>query len=169
MTRLNLTFKATEEDDLAVSRAATFNKPTIVLVIIMAVISLGTLVALAVGWMNPAGDLLLFYLLPPLTFIFFIVYTPIRLRRQAREVAEKDQEAHWQVTAKGVAIEKETGDDEHPWKSFSHAQELPGQFIFFFAANRSEYIYLPKSAFVSPEQEESFRALVEEHLGSIRA
>jgi hypothetical protein len=164
MTQQTLIFKPTEEDALAVSRAATFNKPTIVLIGIMALVSLGTLLALAAGWMSPAGDRLLFYLLPPLTFIYFLIYTPIRLRRQARETAARDEESRWQVTEQGITIEKEEASDEHPWRSFSHAQELPEQFILFFAANRSEYIFLPKRAFSSSEQEEAFRNLLESHL-----
>ncbi|MCB2214399.1 YcxB family protein [bacterium] len=169
MSKLNLRFKPTAEDDLAVSRAATFNKATIVLLIIMALVSLGTLLAIAVGWLNPAGDLLFFYLLPPITFIIFIVYTPIRLRQQAKEVAARNQESRWKITSEGITLEGVDQAEERSWKSFAHVQELPDQFILFYAANRSEYIYLPKSAFKTPEQEETFRSLVEAHLGAIRS
>ncbi|MDY6873005.1 MAG: hypothetical protein SVR81_03420 [Chloroflexota bacterium] len=133
------------------------------LLIIMALVSLGTLLALAAGWMNPTGELLLFYLLPPLTFIFFIVYTSIRLRRQARNVAAKDQESRWQVSAEGIIIDKSEGEEEFPWHSFSYAQGLPGQFIFFFAANRPEYIYISAEKRLQIAGAESSPALADGH------
>ena len=83
MAVLQMTFTPTEEDFRTVNTAATFNTATIVLIAVMAVVSLGTVLALALGWLPPDPARLPFYILPSGLFVFFLVFTPIDLRHKA--------------------------------------------------------------------------------------
>ncbi|MBG0788209.1 MAG: hypothetical protein H0S79_24235, partial [Anaerolineaceae bacterium] len=76
MARMTLKFKPDYDDYLNVSQAATFNRPTIVLVVVMGIVSIATILALGLGWLSVENERLLLYLLPPLMFIFFLLYTP---------------------------------------------------------------------------------------------
>ena len=52
MGRLSLTFKPDYDDYRTVNQAATFNKPTIILMILMGILSIATILALGLGWIN---------------------------------------------------------------------------------------------------------------------
>ncbi len=168
MARQKLTFKPEYGDYLAVSRAAMFNTATIVLLILMGIMSAATILALALGWLSLESNRLLLYLLPPGTFIFFLIYNPIDIRRKAKQAASTEDETSWQVTKNGITVTQGDETNKHPWKSLSHIQELPGQYIFFIKANRSTYIFITKNAFNKSEEEDEFRETVESYLGAIR-
>jgi hypothetical protein len=168
MARQKLTFKPTYEDYLAVSRAAMFNTATIVLLVLMGIMSALTILALAVGWLSFQSNQLLLYLLPPGTFIFFLIYNPIDIRRKARQSAEGDAKTSWQVTKNGITVTQGEETTKYPWESLAYAQELPEQYIIIIKANRSTYIFITKTAFNNSEEENEFRETVEGHLGTIK-
>jgi hypothetical protein len=168
LARQKLTFKPEYEDYLTVSRAAMFNTATIVLLILMGIMSAATILALALGWLSLESNRILLYLLPPGTFIFFLIYNPIDLRRKAKQAASDDDDTTWQVTKNGITVTHGEDTTKYPWKSLAQIQELPGHYIFFIKANRSTYIFINKSAFDNSEEENEFRETVESHLGAIK-
>ena len=168
MSRLTLKFKPDYDDYLNASQAATFNRPTIVLVVLMGIVSIATILALGLGWLSVENERLLLYLLPPLMFIFFLLYTPINLRRAAKKVAKEGLEFEWRVNNAGISEVKGEKTIKYNWESFSLAEESDGYYLLFSRTNRSEYIFIPKAAFTEPDEEKAFRELVTEHLGAFK-
>ena len=168
MARQKISFKPAYEDYFTVSRAAMFNTATIVLLVLMGIMSAATILALALGWLTANGDRLLLYLLPPGTFIFFMIYNPIDLRRKAKQAASTEDNTTWQVTKNGITVTQGEDEKKYPWDSLAQVQELPEHFIIFIKANRSTYIFINKSAFNSSEEENEFRETIESHLGAIK-
>ncbi|MBG0770104.1 MAG: YcxB family protein [Anaerolineaceae bacterium] len=168
MARMTLKFKPDYEDYLNVSQAATFNRPTLVLVILMGVVSIATILALGLGWLSVDNERLLLYLLPPMMFIFFLLYTPVNLRRTAKKSAKESVETEWRVNNAGIAVSKGEETTKYSWESFGYVEESEGHYLFFSRTNRANYIFIPKAAFTDPAEETAFRELVTEHLGAFK-
>lgn len=168
MARLSLTFKPDYDDYRTVNQAATFNKPTIVLVVLMGIVSLATVLALGLGWVTVSSERLLLYLLPPMMFVFFLIYTPINLNRTAKKAAKDPDETHWQVGKSGISVSKGESTTKYPWESLGYIEELEGYFMLFSRTNRAEYIFIPKTAFADQAEQDAFRELAVEKLGPIK-
>jgi hypothetical protein len=113
MTRIQLKCQPDYENYLAVNHAATFNAPTIVLIVLMGIVTLVTILGLALGWLNADTNQLLLYLLPPGTFILFLIYTPINLRRRVKQAAEQAKELSWHLSNSGITINEESESYKH--------------------------------------------------------
>jgi hypothetical protein len=168
MARLSLTFKPDYDDYRTVNQAATFNKPTIILMILMGILSVATVLAIGLGWIKVGSERLLLYLLPPMMFVFFLIYTPINLKRTARKAADEPDETHWQVGRSGISVSKGESTTKYPWEALGYIEEIEGYFMLFSRTNRAEYIFIPKTAFADPAEEEAFRSLAVENLGPIK-
>ena len=168
MSRLSVKFKPDYDDYLNVTQAATFNRPTVVLVILMGIVSAGTIIALGVGWLSVDNEQLLLYLLPPMMYIFFLIYTPINLRRSAKKSAKESVEMVWKVNNAGISVSKGEETVKYPWEMLSHAEETEGHYLLFSRTNRAEYIFVPKAAFTEPVDETTFRETVIENLGPFK-
>ena len=168
MARMTLKFKPEYEDYLSVNQAATFNRPTIVLVILMGILSIATVLALGLGWLSVDNERLLLYLLPPMMFVFFLLYTPINLRRTAKKSAKESVEIEWRVNNAGISVIKGEDTTKYPWESFSYTEEANGYYLLFSRTNRADYIFIPKAAFTDPTEETAFRELAIEHLGTFK-
>jgi hypothetical protein len=139
-----------------------------VLVILMGLVSIGTLLTLGLGWLSVGNERLLLYLLPPMMFVFFLIYTPINLRRNARKSAKEALEIEWKINNAGISESKGEETTKYPWEMLSHAEETAGYYLLFSRTNRAEYIFIPKAAFAASVDEESFRELVLEKLGPFK-
>ncbi len=168
MARMTFVFKPDYQDYLAVNQAATFNRPTMILVILMGIGSVATIVSLGLGWLSVDNERLLLYLLPPMMFIFFLLYTPINLRRTAKKSAQESVEFEWRVNNAGIAVTKGEETTKYTWESFGYVEESGGYYLFFALTNRTEYIFIPKAAFPDPAEETAFREIVTEHLGAFK-
>jgi len=168
MSRLNIKFKPDYDDYLNVTQAATFNRPTVVLVILMGIVSAGTILALGLGWLSVDNERLLLYLFPPMMFIFFLIYTPINLRRTAKKSAKESVEMEWKVNNTGISQSKGEETAKYPWEMLNHAEETDGYYLLFSRTNRAEYIFIPKAAFADPADEKAFREMVIENLGPFK-
>jgi len=168
MQELKLKFDPTYEDYLAINKATTFNKPSLVLLVLMGIMTVYTLTGLAVGWIDVDPSLLILYLLPPGMFIVFLIYTPFNLRKKAQEMADKELSPEWEIHDKGITIDRNGDEEEFQWEMLGVTQELDDHYILFFKANRSKYIFLPKKAFDDQADEKRFRAWVMEKIGQIK-
>jgi hypothetical protein len=168
MGKIHLTFTPEYEDYLASSKAATYNRPTRILITAMGVISLATVLALMLGWLSPDNERLMFYVLPPGMFIFFLVFTPLNLRRRAVKAAKQAGPVTWCASKKALTFTEEDETTRLSWDLFIEARDIPGYYLIIYKANRADYLFLPKRAFETPAQERQFRALMESQLGEIR-
>lgn len=167
MARIKLTYQPDYENYLRINRATTYNKPTIVLAVVMGFMSIATVLGLAFGWID-AGSRILLYLLPPLMFIYFLIYTPIKLRRQAKELAEKNLTIEWRLSRAGITVDSNGEKQKYSWETFGATQELDQDYILFFKTNRSDYIFFPKDAFDNKDQEQQFREMVKTNIGGFK-
>ena len=168
MRELKLKFHPIYEDYLTVNKATTFNKPSLILLGLMGIMTVYTITGLAVGWINVDPSLIILYLLPPGMFIVFLIYTPFNLRKKAQEMADQDLTIQWQINAEGIRVEKNGEQKIHKWESLGVTQELDEHFIIFFKANRSKYIFLPKKALSDPDDEKHFRKWLTKKIGQIK-
>lgn len=168
MQELKLKFHPTYLDYLNVNKATTFNKPSLILLGLMGIMTVYTLTGLTVGWINVDPSLLILYLLPPGMFIVFLIYTPFNLRKKAQEMADQDLTIEWHINEKGISVKKNGIQNAYQWEDFGLTQELDDHYIIFFKANRSKYIFLPKKAFSDPDYEQQFREWLTKKIGQIR-
>lgn len=168
MQELKLKFHPTYEDYLSVNKATTFNKPSLILLGLMGIMTVYTLTGLAVGWINVDPALLVLYLLPPMMFVVFLIYTPFNLRKKAQELADQNLTIQWHINDKGISVEKNGKQNTYQWETLGVTQELDDHYIIFLKANRSKYIFLPKRAFSDPEDEKHFREWLTKKIGQIK-
>ena len=169
MANVQIKFKPTYEDFLTVGKATTYNKATIVLLVLMGAFAAITLAGIFMGWTAYNPKNLGLYLIPHLLYVFFLLYTPFHLRYTARQSANESQETTWQVTQRGVTVNSGKYSDRHLWRAFNLVQELPEYYILYFKTSRVKYVFTPKTAFTSTTQESNFREIVQENLGRIKS
>lgn len=168
MASVQIKFKPGYDDFLAAGKATTYNKPTIVLLVIMGLFAIGSLASILLGWVNYQPDNMVLYLVPHGIYVLFLLYTPFQLRRTARQSAADSPEVAWQVTQRAISVKAGQDADRYLWHAFTFAQELPEHYILYFKTNRVKYIFIPKRAFTSKAQEDNFRELVQSNLGKIK-
>lgn len=168
MTQIEIEFTPSYEDYLKTSMATTFNKPTLIILVLMVVMTIFTIFEIIFGWTNMDTTRLIFYAAPPMMFIIFLIYTPIKLRRQARQMADKRSQYQWRITNRGITVDENGAKNKHGWDTLSLAQEMDQYFIIFMKENRSKYIFMPKSALANTEQDAYFRELLAQNLGKLK-
>jgi hypothetical protein len=168
MPSLSAKFQPTYEDYLRINRTTTYNKPTLILTILMGLVTIGTLLGLVLGWIQTDRNRLMLYLLPPAMFVFYLFYTPFDMRRQSRKLAEKVQTIKWRVAEDGITVDKDSESKKYLWEMLGTAQETDLDYILFLKANRSDYIFIPKRAFKNPALEQQFQATITANLGNFR-
>ena len=165
MENIKIEFQPSYDDYLTVSRATAFNKPTLVLIVLMSMVSIATLFGNLFGWLNLNPDLIPLYFLLPLLFLAFLFYTPINLRKQSKMLTSRKITVIWQLTDAGIAVSEGNENFQHAWNTLGIAQEIKDYYIFYFKINRLKFIFLPKNAFSSADQESRFQQMVKQYLG----
>ncbi len=160
MARIKLNFKPDYEDYLAVSKAATFNKPTLILMGIMVLSTIITVAGILVGRLSLDPNRLLLTIIPPGMFTIFLIAAPINLRRKAKKLAAENHMITWRVTNPGISVDENSDNQKYTWEAFGLAQELSEHFILFFKTNRSKYVFMPKRVFANAVEEKEFRELL---------
>lgn len=168
MASVQIKFKPEYDDFLTVGKATTFNKTTIVLLVLMGVFAVITLAGIFLGWVAFDPNNLGLYLVPHGVYVFFLLYTPFHLRQTARQSAKGSHEIAWQVTQRGITVSRDGESNRHLWKAFTLIQELPGHYVLYFKSSRVKYIFIPKRAFTSNVQETSFREMTQASIGKIK-
>ncbi len=77
-------------------------------------------------------------------FIFFLLYTPINLRRAAKKVAKEGLEFEWRVNNAGISVVKGEKTTKYNWESFSLAEESDGYYLLFSRAIAQNISSSPK-------------------------
>lgn len=167
MASIQVTFSPTYEDYLKVNRATTFNKPTLVLIGLMIITTLITLVGWYLGWLTVDSNRLLFFVLPPALFVFFMVYTMINLHRHAHQMAEQSPIITWYLDHAGIRVNESGQSQEFTWDHFSTAQDFGSYYILFFKSNPTQHLFILKSALTASGQEVLFRQLIAANLGKV--
>ena len=168
MASIQIKFKPNYDDFLTVGKATTYNKTTIVLLVLMGIFAVVTLSGFLMGWMAYDPENLGLYLVPHGVYVFFLLYTPFHLRHTARQSANESPEVSWQVTQRGITIDTGKDSKRHLWRAFNLVKELPEYYILYFKTNRVSYVFIPKRAFTSTTQETTFREMVQADLGKIK-
>ena len=100
----------------------------------------------------------IFYiLLLPVYVFFFFLFNPWLIGLQARSDERLKSKTTWEVDAKGVRIRNKALNNRYKWDSFYKVIETDQHYLLFPSNNKKRFEMIPKRAFESPEQQETFR------------
>jgi hypothetical protein len=159
---LTLTFTPTKQDYVKTLRAYYFRQrgTWIMLLVFSGVFVYGIYTILTSGFDRYPPY---FYYLPLLfviylLFIFF--YSPSLIGRRVQNDERLRATATWQVNARQIVIKNRHSLTKLDWSQFQRVIATRNYYLFVYAANRNTIQFLPRRAFASPEQEESFRDML---------
>jgi hypothetical protein len=103
--------------------------------------------------------------LPPL---LTLVVVPWMTARQVQQNERLRAETTWIVDDERIQITTGPNEIKQDWPTFHEMIDTREHYLMTYALNKRQFQIIPKRAFTSSEHEAAFRALVEEHLGSIK-
>jgi hypothetical protein len=102
-------------------------------------------------------------LFPLLAFVLF-VFSPMMLRRRVDRDRRLRAEREWELNDDQITIRNKFAEVSFEWSAFNVVKETSEQYVFISGT----FIFLPKRAFESSEQESAFRDLVKRHIKKVQ-
>jgi hypothetical protein len=96
----------------------------------------------------------------PIIAIFLFVLSPMALRRRVRRDRRLTAERVWELNDDQISIKNNFAEVTLEWSAFNVVKETAEQYVFIAGT----FVFLPKRAFKSKEQEAEFRDLVKRHI-----
>jgi len=96
----------------------------------------------------------------PIFVIFLFVFSPMQLRRRVQSDRRLRAERVWELNDDQITIKNNYAEVSLEWSAFSVVKETSDQYVFIAGT----FVFLPKRAFESKEQEAEFRDLVKRHI-----
>jgi len=96
----------------------------------------------------------------PIFAIFLFVFSPMALRRRVQRDRRLRAERVWELNDDQITIKNNYAEVSLEWSTFNVVKETSEQYVFISGT----FIFLPKRAFESSEQESAFRDLVKRHI-----
>ena len=100
----------------------------------------------------------------PVAFLYNFLTAPSRIGKQVARNPAYVGEVTWRVTSQDILITSVEEEIHMPWSKFSRAKEITDHFLLFQAENPRIFQFVPKRAFETPEQEDTFREMLETHI-----
>ena len=92
-------------------------------------------------------------------FVFFLLYTPINLRRTAKKSAKESVEIEWRVNNAGISVIKGEDTTKYPWESFSYTEEANGYYLLFLPHQPGGLHLHPQSGLHRPRRRDSLQGI----------
>jgi len=102
-------------------------------------------------------------LFPILAFTLF-VFSPMMLRRRVERDRRLRAERIWELNDDQITIKNKFAEVSFEWSAFNVVKETSEQYVFIAGT----FVFLPKRAFESKEQESEFRDLVKRHIKTVQ-
>jgi hypothetical protein len=96
----------------------------------------------------------------PIMAIFLFFISPMALRRRVRRDRRLRAERVWELNDEQISIKNNFAEVTLEWSAFNVVKETQEQYVFMAGT----FVFLPKRAFKSKEQEAEFRDLVKKHI-----
>lgn len=158
---MSFVFTPTKNDYVKVLQANSLRqKSARLLIVVFIVISLCSIPYIFSG----QSELSLYSIFPilcPLIIVFFIFYwQPYSFGRQVEANERLTCETKWNLTEKGIVVTTSYNEVKYDWGSFFDFVEINNYFLIFNSENQRTFQMVPKRAFQSPEQIETFREIL---------
>jgi hypothetical protein len=99
---------------------------------------------------------------------YLLLLQPMLLGWQASKHRDMIGSITWNVDSARVTVILPQTTSEQNWSLFQKAQVIGPYYALIYAANRNAFLFIPKAALATPEQETQFRQYVEAALGPIK-
>jgi hypothetical protein len=96
----------------------------------------------------------------PIMAVFLFYISPMALRRRVRRDRRLRAERVWELTDEQISIKNNYAEVTLDWAAFNVVKETSEQYVFMAGT----FVFLPKRAFKSKEQEAEFRDMVKRHI-----
>jgi hypothetical protein len=162
---IELHFTPTQADYSAVLRKFFWRHTStkISLVALVGAFALVLYVVLSKG--GPPSIYELFWLvLPPLFVVYIFFMQPRRIAHQAAQNERLMADVKWYVTPNGVEISSTFETTLLDWPSLSKLVEAGEYYLLLSKAKKNAFRFLPRRVFISSQDEEEFRELVQEYI-----
>jgi hypothetical protein len=107
---------------------------------------------------------LVWLFLPPLFIIYIIFIQPPRMAKQYMANEQLAAEYTWEVGDAGVQISSSFGSTLYEWGNLSRLLTTRDYYLLYIKKSRYAPRFLPRRAFTSTAEQESFLQLITSHL-----
>lgn len=107
---------------------------------------------------------LVWVFLPPLYVVYTFFVQPARMASRAIQNEQLVADATWEMSDGGVTISTRFGSTSLAWDSLARLVTTREYYLLLSKANRNAFRFIPKRAFSSLDEHESFLALIRQHL-----
>ena len=101
---------------------------------------------------------------PVFHLCYILVLIPLLARHQIQKRGLTDSETLWEFSDDRVLVKDKLSESSVNWDAFKEARETKKFYLLRIAA----YLYIPKTAFESKEQESSFRNIINNHIKKVK-
>jgi hypothetical protein len=77
-------------------------------------------------------------------------------------------ETYWEIDEKKVSIKNKFGDKNFDWGTFKEVLETGEHFLITYSVNKNMFQIVPKRSFLSDQQQNQFRKILEEKICPIK-
>ena len=101
---------------------------------------------------------------PVFHLCYILVLIPLIARYQIQKKGIVDSEIAWEFNDDRVLVKDKLSESSVNWDAFKEARETKK----FYLVKIANYLYIPKTAFESREQESAFRNMLGSHVKKVR-
>lgn len=121
-------------------------------------------VVVLTGNTRPSFFEIVWLFLPPLFVLYVFLIQPSRMASKAIKEEQLATEATWEVSENGVKISSRFGSTHMDWDSLLRLISTKDYYLLLSKVNRNAFRFLPRRAFSSTEEQDSFLTLVRNYL-----
>jgi hypothetical protein len=107
---------------------------------------------------------LIWLFLPPVFVIYAYFIQPTSLAKKAAQNEKLVTEATWEVSDAGVQITSKYNSTLLEWENINKLVTTKDYYLLLSKTNKNAFRFIPRRAFISVEEEEQFRELVERNI-----
>ncbi len=165
---LTLRYTPNVKDYATVLRLFNLRRISMKVSLIFLAIAFGLILFVILTKGSPLTALELIWLLfPPLFVIFTFYLQPIRIAQKAVQNDQLVAEATWEVSDAGVQILSRYGSTNLGWETLKKLVQTRDYYLLLSKENKNSFRFLPRRAFTSPQEEESFLQLVNQNISKV--
>ncbi len=103
-------------------------------------------------------------LLPPVFILFIFLVQPRSIARRAVANEQLRAETTWELGEPGLEISTVFGSKHLDWVDLRKLVPTKDYYLVLLRTNRNTFLFMPRRAFATPEEQENFSQLIAAHL-----
>ncbi len=104
-----------------------------------------------------------------LAILFIPSLSGQQMLNQINKIPQLLSPCTWEFDELQITSKNEVTEYKWKWVIFNQVIESENYYLFVYTVSNRFFNFIPKRAFISPEQDETFRSLVEQKLGKIQS